>query len=139
MRLGPFGLGRIGAFHAATLAGLPAVEELVLSDPVLALAEQLGARMAGSPEVVLTSGGRRDGHRRPHRLPGRAHRVVRRRGPAHLRPSTPALQTGHIPRVAMQCASVSGLPTADAYRCLLRLLSPLLSAAGLMSGLPISC
>jgi hypothetical protein len=32
MRLGLLGLGRIGAFHAETLAGLPAVEELVLSD-----------------------------------------------------------------------------------------------------------
>ena len=53
MRLGLLGLGRIGAFHAETLAGLPAVEELVLSDPVPALAEQvagrLGARIAGSP------------------------------------------------------------------------------------------
>jgi hypothetical protein len=29
------GLGRIGAFHAETLAGLPAVEELVISDPSL--------------------------------------------------------------------------------------------------------
>jgi myo-inositol 2-dehydrogenase/D-chiro-inositol 1-dehydrogenase len=28
MRLGLLGLGRIGAFHAETLAGLPAVEEL---------------------------------------------------------------------------------------------------------------
>ena len=34
MRIGLLGLGRIGAFHAETLAGLPAVEELVLSDPV---------------------------------------------------------------------------------------------------------
>lgn len=53
MRLGLLGLGRIGAFHAETLTGLPAVEELVLSDPVPALAEQaagrLGGRVAGSP------------------------------------------------------------------------------------------
>ncbi len=60
MRLGLLGLGRIGAFHAETLAGLPAVEELVLSDPVPALAEQaagrLGARIAGSPGAVLASG-----------------------------------------------------------------------------------
>ena len=60
MRLGLLGLGRIGAFHAETLAGLPAVEELVISDPVSALAEQvadrLGARIAGSPEAVLASG-----------------------------------------------------------------------------------
>jgi hypothetical protein len=77
MRLGPFGLGRIGAFHAAGL-------------PICDLRPLLG-------------------------------------------------QTGHISQVAMQCASVSGLPTADACRCLLLLLSPLLSAAGLMSDLPISC
>ena len=60
MRLGLLGLGRIGAFHAETLAGLPAVEELVISDPVPALAEQVaarfGARIAGSPEAVLASG-----------------------------------------------------------------------------------
>jgi myo-inositol 2-dehydrogenase/D-chiro-inositol 1-dehydrogenase len=60
MRLGLLGLGRIGAFHAETLAGLPAVEELVISDPVPALAEQvagrLGARIAASPEAVLASG-----------------------------------------------------------------------------------
>ncbi len=56
MGLGQLGLGRIGAFHAETLAGLPAVEELVLSDPVPALAEQvagrLGARIAESPAAV---------------------------------------------------------------------------------------
>jgi myo-inositol 2-dehydrogenase / D-chiro-inositol 1-dehydrogenase len=60
MRLGLLGCGRIGAFHAEILAGLPAVEELVLSDPVPALAErvaaQLGARTADSPEAVLASG-----------------------------------------------------------------------------------
>ena len=60
MRIGLLGLGRIGAFHAETLAGLPAVEELVLSDPVPELAEQaagrFGGRIAGSPEAVLASG-----------------------------------------------------------------------------------
>ena len=60
MRIGLLGLGRIGAFHAETLAGLPAVEELVLSDPVPELAEKaaarFGARIAGSPEAVLASG-----------------------------------------------------------------------------------
>jgi myo-inositol 2-dehydrogenase/D-chiro-inositol 1-dehydrogenase len=60
MRLGLLGLGRIGAFHAETLTGLPAVEELVVSDPVPALAEllagRLGARIAASPEAVLASG-----------------------------------------------------------------------------------
>ena len=60
MRIGLLGLGRIGAFHAETLAGLPAVEELVLTDPVPELAEKaaarFGARIAGSPEAVLASG-----------------------------------------------------------------------------------
>ena len=36
MRLGLLGLGRIGAFHAETLTSLPAVESLVVSDPVVA-------------------------------------------------------------------------------------------------------
>ena len=60
MRLGLLGLGRIGAFHAETLTGLTAVEKLVVSDPLPALAEQaadrFGARIAGSPEDVLASG-----------------------------------------------------------------------------------
>ena len=34
MRIGLLGPGRIGAFHAETPAGLPAVDSLVLSDPV---------------------------------------------------------------------------------------------------------
>jgi myo-inositol 2-dehydrogenase/D-chiro-inositol 1-dehydrogenase len=60
MRLGLLGLGRIGAFHAGILASLPAVEELVLSDPVPALAkevaERVGAQIAESPEAVLAAG-----------------------------------------------------------------------------------
>jgi myo-inositol 2-dehydrogenase / D-chiro-inositol 1-dehydrogenase len=60
MRIGLLGLGRIGAFHAETLTGLPAVEELVISDPMTALTEEvagrLGARIAASPEAVLASG-----------------------------------------------------------------------------------
>jgi myo-inositol 2-dehydrogenase/D-chiro-inositol 1-dehydrogenase len=60
MRIGLLGLGRIGAFHAETLAGLPAVDELVLSDPVPELAEQaagrFGGRIAEDPGAVLSSG-----------------------------------------------------------------------------------
>jgi hypothetical protein len=60
MRLVLLGLGRIGAFHAETLTHLPAVEELVVSDPVLSLtqeiAERTGAKAATSPEEVLASG-----------------------------------------------------------------------------------
>ena len=36
MRIGLIGTGRIGAFHAATLAGLPAVSGVVVHDAVIA-------------------------------------------------------------------------------------------------------
>jgi myo-inositol 2-dehydrogenase / D-chiro-inositol 1-dehydrogenase len=52
MRLRLLGLGRIGAFHAETLAGLPAVEELVISDPVPTWPNRLPIGLArGSPEA----------------------------------------------------------------------------------------
>ena len=44
MKLGLIGLGRIGAFHAATLAGLDAVDELVVTDPLPGVADILAAR-----------------------------------------------------------------------------------------------
>ena len=60
MRLGLLGLGRIGAFHAETLTSLPAVESLVVSDPVTALAGEiaakLGAQAVDTPEALLASG-----------------------------------------------------------------------------------
>lgn len=60
MRLGLIGLGRIGAFHAATLQGLPAVESLVVTDPVAAataaVVEQFGAEAADSPAALLAAG-----------------------------------------------------------------------------------
>jgi myo-inositol 2-dehydrogenase/D-chiro-inositol 1-dehydrogenase len=60
MRLGLIGLGRIGAFHAATLTGLPVVESLVVSDAAPALtrevAERFGAEAADTPEAVLAAG-----------------------------------------------------------------------------------
>lgn len=60
MRLGLLGLGRIGAFHAETLAGLPAVDGLVVADldPSLTkeVAERLGATPADSPAAVLSAG-----------------------------------------------------------------------------------
>src|SRR4051812_3342774 len=34
MRIGLIGLGRIGAFHAGTLVGIPAIESLVVTDLV---------------------------------------------------------------------------------------------------------
>ncbi|MEV6012912.1 Gfo/Idh/MocA family oxidoreductase [Streptomyces sp. NPDC051976] len=60
MRIGILGLGRIGAFHAETLAGLDVVESLVVSDPFTdaakAAAERFGAQVADSPEAVLAAG-----------------------------------------------------------------------------------
>ena len=60
MRLGLIGLGRIGAFHAATLSELPAVESLVVTDAVPAaidaVAEKFGAEPAENPERLLAAG-----------------------------------------------------------------------------------
>ncbi|MFG3546338.1 Gfo/Idh/MocA family oxidoreductase [Streptomyces sp. NPDC047725] len=60
MRIGILGLGRIGTFHAETLAALDAVGSLVVADPFAnaakAAAERFGAEVADSPEAVLASG-----------------------------------------------------------------------------------
>lgn len=60
MRIGIMGLGRIGAFHAATLAGLDPVETLVVTDPVAtaaaSVAERFAATAVDSPEAVLAAG-----------------------------------------------------------------------------------
>ncbi|CAM5620052.1 Inositol 2-dehydrogenase/D-chiro-inositol 3-dehydrogenase [Streptomyces fumanus] len=60
MRIGILGLGRIGVFHAETLAGLGAVEALVVCDPVAgaarAAAERFGARVVDSPGALLAAG-----------------------------------------------------------------------------------
>ncbi|MDT7847560.1 Gfo/Idh/MocA family protein [Streptomyces justiciae] len=60
MRIGIMGLGRIGAFHAETLAGLEAVDSLVVTDPVAAAVasavERFGATAADSPEAVFAAG-----------------------------------------------------------------------------------
>jgi myo-inositol 2-dehydrogenase/D-chiro-inositol 1-dehydrogenase len=60
MRIGLIGLGRIGAFHAETLSGLPAVTELVVTDAVPAVTERVarkfGAVPAADPAVLLGSG-----------------------------------------------------------------------------------
>ena len=59
MRIGLVGLGRIGAFHATTLAGLDAVDELVVTDPVPgvadAVAAQTRASVATSAEALLAT------------------------------------------------------------------------------------
>ena len=51
MRLGLIGLGRIGAFHADTLARLPAVSSLVVTDAV-------PAAIAASPRCCTRTSGR---------------------------------------------------------------------------------
>jgi myo-inositol 2-dehydrogenase / D-chiro-inositol 1-dehydrogenase len=60
MRIGIIGLGRIGAFHAETLAGLKPVESLVVTDPFAdaarAAAQRFGAETADSPEAMLAAG-----------------------------------------------------------------------------------
>lgn len=60
MRIGIIGVGRIGSFHARTLARLPVIEELVLSDAVPALAltlgQELSATVVAEPADVLASG-----------------------------------------------------------------------------------
>ena len=86
MRIGLAGVGRIGAFHAETLKGLDAVDELVVTD---ADAEArpggrrpgVGLGFAADPASLLGCGHRRLRHRR---------RDPRPRAPAARRASRPA-------------------------------------------------
>src|ERR1700751_1380262 len=54
------GLGRIGAFHAETLAGLAGVDELVVTDErpevTAAVADKLGARAVPDAQAALAAG-----------------------------------------------------------------------------------
>ncbi|MGW5283029.1 Gfo/Idh/MocA family protein [Streptomyces collinus] len=60
MRIGILGLGRIGTFHAETLAKLDVVGSLLVCDPVAeaakAAAERFGAEVADSPRALLAAG-----------------------------------------------------------------------------------
>lgn len=60
MRIGLTGVGRIGAFHAATLNSLDAVDELVVFDADAARAQrvgqELGAKVVGSEQELLQAG-----------------------------------------------------------------------------------
>ncbi|MER7243829.1 Gfo/Idh/MocA family oxidoreductase [Kribbella sp. NPDC000426] len=60
MRIGLVGVGRIGAFHAATLKGLPAVDQVVVADadPGRAelVAKDLGLEFAPDVDALLASG-----------------------------------------------------------------------------------
>ncbi|ADB30779.1 Inositol 2-dehydrogenase [Kribbella flavida DSM 17836] len=59
MRIGLIGVGRIGAFHAATLKGLPAVGQVVVADADASRAEltakELGAEFAPDVPALLAS------------------------------------------------------------------------------------
>lgn len=52
MRIGLIGLGRIGAFHADTLAGLDRVDELLVTDAVPAAVSAVTGRLAKARAVA---------------------------------------------------------------------------------------
>lgn len=60
MRIGVAGVGRIGAFHAATLKGLDFVEEVVLADALpeqaARVAAEIGARSVAGVDELLADG-----------------------------------------------------------------------------------
>jgi myo-inositol 2-dehydrogenase / D-chiro-inositol 1-dehydrogenase len=60
MRIGLIGVGRIGAFHAATLRGLPGVDSVIVtdvdSDRARSVASQVGAETASSVDELLAAG-----------------------------------------------------------------------------------
>jgi myo-inositol 2-dehydrogenase/D-chiro-inositol 1-dehydrogenase len=60
MRIGLVGVGRIGAFHAATLKGLPAVDQVVVADAdpdrAEVVAKELGVEAATDVPALLASG-----------------------------------------------------------------------------------
>ena len=60
MRIGLIGLGRIGAFHAATLSALPSVTSLVVTDAVPAaidaVVQRYGVEAVDTPGKLLASG-----------------------------------------------------------------------------------
>ena len=60
MRIGLAGVGRIGAFHAATLRAIPEVESLVVADAVPGraedVAEGLGVESVAGPDDLFTAG-----------------------------------------------------------------------------------
>jgi myo-inositol 2-dehydrogenase/D-chiro-inositol 1-dehydrogenase len=60
MRIGLVGVGRIGAFHAATLKGLPAVEQVVVADADASRAElvakELGLEYTADVDTLLRQG-----------------------------------------------------------------------------------
>ncbi|MDX2973050.1 Gfo/Idh/MocA family oxidoreductase [Kribbella solani] len=63
MRIGLVGVGRIGAFHAATLKGLPAVDQVVVADADPARAEVVAKELgvSSAPDVTALLGSGLDG------------------------------------------------------------------------------
>ena len=63
MRIGLVGVGRIGAFHAATLKGLPAVDQVVVADadPGRAEAVAKDLELEFAPDVAALLASRPDG------------------------------------------------------------------------------
>ena len=89
MRLGLIGLGRIGAFHANTLVGIPAIDSLVVTDIVPDKTKQIVDRFASqgvegvdSLEALLSVGGRRRDHRGGNRRAPETGSRLRRGRPA---------------------------------------------------------
>jgi myo-inositol 2-dehydrogenase/D-chiro-inositol 1-dehydrogenase len=60
MRIGLIGVGRIGAFHAETLAGLPLVDHVVITDTdparARAVADKIGASAVGTVAELFDAG-----------------------------------------------------------------------------------
>ena len=60
MRIGLVGVGRIGAFHAATLKGLDSVEQVVVADAdparAQAVAKELGLEAVPDVEALFRAG-----------------------------------------------------------------------------------
>lgn len=60
MRIGVAGVGRIGAFHAATLCGLDNVDSLVVADPApgraVEVASRLGVESVDNPDALFAAG-----------------------------------------------------------------------------------
>ena len=71
MRIGLVGVGRIGAFHAATLKGLPAVDQVVVADADASRAElvakDLGLEFAPDVRRVARERPWTDSSSRPRR------------------------------------------------------------------------
>ena len=56
MRLGLLGLGRIGEFHADTLASLPMIDSLVVADIIPSLTKKVAERMVIHLSIARMSG-----------------------------------------------------------------------------------